>query len=51
MIDSDGRATLKIPEDLALKLQEKAKDMKIDGRAPWAIYARMKLREAVEDGD
>ena len=48
MIDYDNRATLKVPRDLAEKLEEKAKDMKIGGRAPWAIYARMILRQAVE---
>ena len=51
MIDSDGRATLKIPKELAEKLEEKAKDMKIGGRAPWAIYARMVLRQAVEGSE
>lgn len=51
MIDYDNRATLKIPKELALKLEEKAKAKKIDGRAPWAIYARMVLREAAEGGE
>lgn len=50
LIDTDNRATLKVPRELAEKLKTKAKRMGIQGRAPWAIYAKMVLAQAVKEG-
>jgi len=47
MIGENGEVQLRVPKDIALKLERKAKRKGISGRAPWAIYARMILKEAI----
>ena len=49
MIDTDNRASLKVPKKIALKLDKKARALGIQTRAPWATYANMVLSKDVED--
>jgi hypothetical protein len=49
MIDYDNRATLKVPKEVALKLDKKARDMGIQTRAHCATYANMILARDVQD--
>lgn len=47
MIDIDNRASLKVPREIAKKLDKKAREIGIQTRAPWSTYANMILARAV----
>jgi len=49
MIDYDNRATLKVPKEIALRLDKKAREMGLQTRAPWATYANMILAKDVQE--
>jgi len=47
MIDENGDAQMRVPGDIAKKLDKVAEKKGISGRGRWAIFARMILAEAV----
>jgi len=49
MIDTDDRASLKVPKEIALKLDKVARSLGIQTRAPWATYANMVLAQSVRE--
>jgi hypothetical protein len=51
MIDTDDRASLKVPKEIALKLDKKARAMGLQTRAPWATLANMVLAQAVKGAE